>query len=188
MSAKEEESTASSSSKKQRTEKHVEEENPMLIHQTGQCLCGAVKFTVKGTILFNELCHCRACGRARGMTPVHLIGVKGDFTVLRQEEDKVKTVPGMGTMTHTMCSQCGGGLYQRPAGATFYAVFPTTFQLETPVEGRDVPSGMLPPHLQPKAHHNYENRLCNHYDALPKYKTFPGSPKMTNEGEIIKEE
>eukprot|EP00977_Amphora_coffeiformis_P000715 scaffold152_cov163-Amphora_coffeaeformis.AAC.13 len=173
----------------------AKEEEELTICQTGQCLCGKVKFQVKGTVLFNELCHCRACGRARGMTPVHIIGIQGEFTVLPQGggggdgSGAVKTVPGIGTMEHAICAACGGGLYQRPLAMTsLYAVFPTTFQLETAVPGSDVPSCLLPPHLRPQSHVNYENRHFNHYDTLPKYKTFAGSsPRMNNEGEIIQD-
>jgi len=174
-------------------------EEEFTICRTGQCLCGKVKFQVTGRVLFNELCHCRACGRARGMTPVHIIGVKGDFTVLSQEgggggggensSDMIKIVRGMRTLEHAICAACGGGLYQRPAAMTsLYAVFPTTFQIETDVPGSNVPSCLLPTYLQPQYHANYENRLFNHYDPLPKYKSSAGSsPRMTNEGEIIQD-
>lgn len=154
------------------------------LKQTGQCLCGKVKFAVDGDVLFNTLCHCRACSRARGMSPVHLIGVKGDVTY-SQGQDLVKVVPGNGAMEHAFCSACGGGIYQKPAGAGFHAVFPVSFQLETETEGQQVPSCVLPTELMPKMHTNYENRLMNHYDSLPKYKAFPPANKMTNQGEII---
>ena len=151
------------------------------IDQTGQCLCGNAKFRVKGTIVFNELCHCRACGRARGMTPVHLLGVQGEFDLFRGD---TRTIAGMGSMEHVNCAVCGGGLYQRPADETFYAVFPTTFQIET-VTNDDIPSSVLPNYLQPTVHVNYENRLFDFHDNLPKYKSNFGSRRVNNTGEII---
>jgi hypothetical protein len=159
--------------------------NPIDVDQTGQCLCGGVKFHTKGTMIFNQLCHCRACGRARGMTPVHLVGVKGDFTIL-EGEDLIKDVQGHQTLIHTICKQCGTGLYQRPKGVDFYATFPSTFQIETSTK-ESFPSSLLPSHLLPKNHANYENRLHDFHDSLPKYKAFPGANAvlMTNEGEII---
>lgn len=152
------------------------------IDQTGQCLCGNVKFRVKGTIVFNELCHCRGCGRARGMTPVHVLGVQGEFDLLQGD---TRTIAGMGSMEHVNCATCGGGLYQRPAGETFYAVFPTTFQIETVTSDNDVPSSLLPAYLQPTVHVNYENRLMDFHDNLPKYKSNFGSRRVNNAGEII---
>lgn len=168
-----------------------EDDIPAKFGQTGQCYCGACKFHVEGVELFNMLCHCRACGRARGMTPVHLIGVSGEFTFLEGEEN-AKTIKGLGTVMHTNCKNCGGGLYQRPEGARFYAVFPTSFQIESTTEVESptsVPSCLLPPHLLPKCHANYENRLHNYYDSLPKFKAFAGGNAvlMTNEGDIIVE-
>ena len=148
------------------------------IKQTGQCFCGAVRFQVEGQIIFNELCHCRACGRARGMTPVHLIGVEGTFSFQKGEE-LMKMIPGMGSMIHAICRECGSGLYQRPQDENFYAVFPTTFQIE------DGLSCLLPDIYRAQRHVNYENRLQDSLDELPKYKAFTDGPMMTNTGAII---
>jgi hypothetical protein len=39
-------------------------------------VCGEVVFEVKDAdIMMNALCHCRACARGRGMSPVHLLVV-----------------------------------------------------------------------------------------------------------------
>lgn len=115
------------------------------------------------------------------MAPVHLLGVKGDIDIL-EGQDVVKTVSGLGTMIHVNCGECGTGIYQKPKGAKFITAFPTTFHIEAVSEGGSVPSSMLPEVLLPKAHINYENRLTNFYDSLPKYKTFPDAgPQMTNE-------
>jgi hypothetical protein len=124
------------------------------------------------------------------MTPVHLIAVDtGDFKTL-QGEDAVKTVQGMGTLMHTFCIHCGGGISQKPRDADFLAIFPSTFQIEeasASTDGSTTASCLLPTNLQADGHLNYENRLQNYYDDLPKYKAFPGGPQMTNEGQIIKE-
>ena len=48
---------------------------------------------------------------------------------------------------------------------------------------------MLPEKFMPTAHINYENRLRNSFDALPKYRTFKHKKvRLTNEGEIVKED
>ena len=41
---------------------------------------------------FNVLCHCRTCARARGVTPVHLIGVMADQFSIDAGEDMCTTV------------------------------------------------------------------------------------------------
>lgn len=156
------------------------------LKQTGQCNCGKVTFAVDGPVVFNELCHCRACSRTLGMSPVHLIGVGGDLHYT-QGQEYIKVVNGHGKMIHAFCTECGTAIYQKPDGTSFCAVYPVSFRLETPSKTNDeVPSCLLPPDLLPKYHANYENRLMNHYDSLPKYKTFPGGLTMTNEGKVLK--
>lgn len=166
--------------------------SPTIQHQNGQCLCGAVKFTIQNAkILFNELCHCRACSRARGMSPVHLVGVpEASFVVDPASKAFLTTVPGSGSsaMRHTNCKSCGVGIYQQPEGKSFVATFPTTYQIETTSgEEGSTPSSLLPEYLLPRLHANYENRHFDWHDALPKYQAFPGSgPQMTNEGQPIR--
>lgn len=76
-------------------------------------------------------------------------------------------------MTHAICTECGGGLWQSPQNADFRALFPVTFMIETP--DSSVSCGVsckLPRELLPTCHVNYENRLFDWLDGLPKYKLF----------------
>ncbi len=94
-------------------------------------------------------------------------------------------------MTHAHCTECGSFIYQRPEGAGFRALSPVTFQIETVVDADDERSMcgvscLLPEKLRPTAHYNYENRVRNYYDDLPKYRTFKAREVMlTNEGDVI---
>lgn len=60
--------------------------------------------------------------------------------------------------------------------ANFRAVSPVMFNLESP---------QLPKQLLPTMHMNYESRQFDWADNLPKFKCFPGSPMMNNQGEEI---
>jgi hypothetical protein len=62
-------------------------------------------------------------------------------------------------------------------GADFRAVLPATF---TGLESRQ-----LPENYKPQAHLNYESRTFDWSDSLPKFKAFPGSPMLNNNGEEI---
>lgn len=136
---------------------------------------------------------------------MHIIGVtESHFSILSGEE-KVKvteTSPEGGQpltgsyenprpMTHAFCVECGCFIYQRPQGASFRALSRTTFHIEGKFEGDPDAnvcgtSCMLPPELLPKMHVNYENRVMNHYDDLPKYRTFGHRKvRLTNEGEVV---
>eukprot|EP00445_Apocalathium_hangoei_P001490 CAMPEP_0203852152 /NCGR_PEP_ID=MMETSP0359-20131031/7755_1 /ASSEMBLY_ACC=CAM_ASM_000338 /TAXON_ID=268821 /ORGANISM="Scrippsiella Hangoei, Strain SHTV-5" /LENGTH=139 /DNA_ID=CAMNT_0050768253 /DNA_START=20 /DNA_END=439 /DNA_ORIENTATION=- len=135
------------------------------IDREGRCLCGAVKFQVQGDVMFNGFCQCKACTCARGVSPVHLIAVPTAGLTITAGEDKLK-VADIGKMTHVFCQECGCLVYQCPkAGATFRAVFPTTFQIDAP----DGKACTLPVELLPKCHFNYENRQWDVIgDGLPK--------------------
>ncbi len=171
----------------------------------GRCYCGSVCFRAQGAPIFNVLCHCRPCSRARGVSPVHLYGVPEEVFAITKGEDLIKVVTcpedqltksynNSRPMTHAFCSNCGSFIYQRPQGAGFRALSPVSFQIETKLSENDETnvcgvSSILPEELWPMAHYNYENRVRNHYDALPKYRTFKhGGVRLTNEGEVVEED
>lgn len=77
-------------------------------------------------------CHCKPCTRFRGVSPVHLLGVKpaegeSPITVTKGEQ-YVKMVGDLkyGSMEHAFCTECGCALFQSPKGAGFRAVSATT--------------------------------------------------------------
>ena len=70
----------------------------------------------------------------------------------------------------------------------FLAVFPVNFRIET--DDPTAPCGKscrLPEELMPKAHLNYENRLMDANDDLPKYTAFQSSPRLNNDGSKYEE-
>ena len=153
---------------------------------TGHCVCGAVAFTVKGKKMFSVLCHCRACSRARGMSPVHLVGFPVEAFEYERGEDMVNIGSGLGKMLHAFCSSCGTGLYQCPEGAGFRAVYPTNFHMSCSTDNEK--EVLLPPCLLPATHINYENRLFDWHDPLPKFQVWNNGVRMTNTGEVIAED
>jgi hypothetical protein len=133
-----------------------------------------------GEQIFNGLCHCKNCTLARGVSPVHIIAVSpADSVQILEGADALQefVLPNGGTVSRVFCKNCGSLVHQGPIGANFRAVVPTTFQ-------RDVL--FLSEDLQPKRHFNYESRLYNHHDDLPKHEGFPSSGKqLSNTGEPI---
>ena len=93
-------------------------------------------------------------------------------------------------MTHAFCTECGSFVPAAPKGAGFRALSPVTFCIETKLEenkedGEEDPSSsavlrssmcgvscLLPAELLPTQHVNYENRLRDYHDDLPKWRTF----------------
>jgi len=141
------------------------------IKQSGECNCGKVKFALDCGVMFNGLCHCKICTRGRGTSAVHLIGVAPDDLKITEGTDFLKTFTKKGAtgkdVTYMNCSECNTEIHHGPVGAPFRAISPTNFHIE------DGKVCLLPADLMPKVHLNYENRLFDASDNLPKYKDFP---------------
>jgi hypothetical protein len=90
------------------------------------------------------------------------MGFKQDQFKITEGKSSVKICQGLGTMQHAICCECGTGIYQHPAAATFLGIFPVNFQIEN---GK---SCMLPENMKPTCHLNYENRVMDCFDDLPK--------------------
>ena len=160
--------------------KAAEPAAPKTIDYIGGCFCGAVEYEAKGEVRFNFLCHCRHCSTGVGMCPVHLCAVVGGDVKFLKGADKVKTFAGNGSLRQTKCTECGCALYQGPEGAPFKAYYPR--QLKGYVKGKD---NKYPADLAPTAHINYENRVFDWADSLPKYSAFPSSTPLDNAGNPI---
>ena len=160
------------------------------LNVTGTCFCGTVSFKADGPELFNCLCHCRVCSRARGVSPVQLIGVPTECLVIVTGEDKLKEVAApdelKSSMVSTACANCGAIVFQGPKDAPFRAITPASLKIQ--VEDASFPCGVsckLPADLLPSAHINYENRLYDYADDLPKFSSMPGGAMVTNDGTPI---
>ncbi|KAG1663374.1 hypothetical protein FOA52_007111 [Chlamydomonas sp. UWO 241] len=122
----------------------------------------------------NALCHCKNCSRARGVSPVHILGVS-PVDALKIVEGEEHIVTSGKAVTRCFCSKCGTLIHQGPVTAPFRALMPATFQID----------GKLPVEMLPTAHVNYESRHWDVNDALPKYKEFPGGPMMDSAGNVL---
>lgn len=149
----------------------------------GQCVCGAVQYKVSGAPLFNVYDHCKACTRFRGSSPVHLYAVKCVDFAYTKGQDKLRVGKGLGSLRHTYCADCGSCVTQQPEGGDFQAVFPHQFHIQKP--DPTAASGLslkMPKELMPQMHINYESRIFDCSDDLPKFEGFPGSKMLCNDG------
>jgi hypothetical protein len=160
---------------------------PPSIDLTGKCNCGRVKFHAAGEILFNLLCHCKACTRAGGVSPVHLLAITQEGFTITQGEKDLKVAKGHGKMRHAFCTECGCRIYQHPDDRGFRSLFPPTFHIEDKYGTINNGCLLLPPEMMPKAHINYESRLRNFEDDLPKFKEWPDGERLNNDGTSYKE-
>ena len=149
------------------------------IDKKGSCHCGSVEFRVRGNILLNVLCHCKTCSQNRGMSPVHIINITpAEGVEITKGEELLTLYRGNRKVDFCFCEKCGCCVYQAPEGYSFRGIFPTNFHIEDGI------NCTLPEEYLPKFHVNYENRLTDWHDPLPKYKTFPLIPGLTEGPEI----
>ena len=76
-------------------------------HQGG-CLCGAVRYTVRGAPTYSAHCHCRSCQKALGAGYATWSGFEPEnFEVTQGEITFCATSPGV---QRGFCGRCGSSL------------------------------------------------------------------------------
>jgi len=150
------------------------------LNEKGSCFCGAVKFTIQGKQAFSVLCHCTDCTRSRGTGPVHLLGVIPPTGIQCTEGQAFVTTHDD---SRSFCSKCGCAVWGVNSRFPFGGVFPATWGLVN----KDAPNNgarLLPAKYRPTAHINYQSRMWDQEDNLPKFKGFiQANCPVTNAGD-----
>lgn len=159
------------------------EDNLMIDKEKGQCICGKVQFylATDSKPLWSVYYHGKEWTHQRSTSPVHVLGVdKKAFSILCGTE-YLKVCHGKAKMQYGFCTECGTTLYQHQEGGEhngveYVGLFPANFLLE----------GKIPAAWSPQAHLDYENRLMDVIDPLPK---FIGSreKRCGNDGNLLNE-
>ena len=78
----------------------------------GGCLCGAIRYEVRGPTLFESQCCCKDCQKATGTGHTTIFGVHGSQLAM-QGTPATYTCTGDtgGSVTRHFCGTCGGRLY-----------------------------------------------------------------------------
>ena len=128
------------------------DEAPMTL--TGRCLCGAVRFELRGPSNWVGHCHCESCRRATASPFTTWIGQENGRWSFAGEDPKVyESSPGS---TRGFCGTCGSPMFFRaeryPNETHFYAAL-----LENPGD------------VQPKRHYHADEKLAwvHLADGLP---------------------
>ena len=81
---------------------------------TGQCLCGQIKYEVKGTPKMTGICHCKNCQRQAGSAFSTLASVpKADFSFISGEPKLYSDsdTDSGNAVKRYFCGNCGSPIY-----------------------------------------------------------------------------
>ena len=80
---------------------------------SGGCLCGAVRYSVRGPLRDVLICHCNMCQRLHTHLGAYSACIPGDLTV---ESDKaLRWYRSSTSARRGFCSECGANLFWEPA-------------------------------------------------------------------------
>nr|CAG4717773.1 unnamed protein product [Naegleria fowleri] len=150
--------------------------------RTGSCRCGKLTFSVQGPRLFSNYCHCRNCRKGTSAPFTLIIGIPDQqFQWTCNNLALLKSMPFTENF-EGYCAECGGYVAQKPLKAPFvstvaccYDEMKQTFCPLKDVIEKEGENG-VEYFFKPERHVNYENRVCDVNDELPKFLDFP-SPR-----------
>lgn len=125
---------------------------------SGRCLCGRIKFSTPGPILWSGICHCDSCRRATASPCTAFFGVTRD-SIQWTGHPAVHETSG-GTVQRLYCKDCGTQIAYR---ADFW-----------PDENHFYMANLANPEaVKPQAHYHWGEKLSwlAINDDLPKYDT-----------------
>jgi hypothetical protein len=80
---------------------------------TGGCLCGGVRFSVKGEVQPIQLCHCAQCRKAQGAPFASNMPVSIDSFELHGGAELLRHFESSPGKERAFCSRCGSPIYSR---------------------------------------------------------------------------
>ena len=88
--------------------------------KTGSCLCGAVKYEVKGPLRDVIACHCEQCRKQTGNYMSATAAKDGDLRLL--ENRGLKWFRSSATAKRGFCGECGSVLFWKGDGRDYTAI------------------------------------------------------------------
>jgi hypothetical protein len=131
---------------------------------TGRCLCGAVRYTVQGSLRPVSYCHCTQCRRTSG----HFVAATAcDATDLRLLDDAgLRWYRSSSRAERGFCGECGSSLFWKPDHGRHVSIMAGTM---------DSPTGLQ------AIEHIFVADASDYYalaDGLPQFEHYP--PETSN--------
>ena len=96
---------------------------------TGGCLCGAVRYEVRGRLRDVTVCHCGQCLRTHGHAAAY--AAAGTDALVLTEDRGLKWYVSSATARRGFCAECGASLFWEPRGGGHTAVAAGTLDRPT---------------------------------------------------------
>ena len=78
----------------------------------GGCLCGELRYELKGPSLFEAQCCCKDCQKATGTGHTTIIGIhNSQLTIHGSPSEYTNTGESGGTVTRHFCGKCAGRIF-----------------------------------------------------------------------------
>jgi hypothetical protein len=82
---------------------------------TGGCLCGAVRYTISGDVVFSGKCYCEDCRKSGSTGHSSVLAVPQQAVVMTGKLTEFKKLGGSGqTITRRFCPVCGSRIASLP--------------------------------------------------------------------------
>ena len=93
----------------------MNEAAPAAVRGRGGCLCGGVRYEVRGPLRDVIACHCSQCRRTSGHFVAASQALSADLVLLASAT--LQWYRSSPAAERGFCSRCGGNLFWRPTGA-----------------------------------------------------------------------
>lgn len=97
--------------------------------QTGSCLCGGVRYEIRGPLRDVWGCHCTQCKKTSGNYVAASKAADSDIVVLSDET--LAWYRSSETARRGFCNRCGGNLFWKAEGSDRTAIFAGTLDQPT---------------------------------------------------------
>jgi len=130
----------------------------------GACLCGDVRFEIRGDLGTITLCHCGTCRKAQGSAFAAAAPVRADDFVLLGGQGSLTSYESSPGKERVFCSRCGSPIFSRRASKAEF--------VRVRLGALDGPVGRRPDcHIFASSRADWDD----HLDALPEFDAFePG--------------
>jgi hypothetical protein len=87
---------------------------------TGACLCGALKFAVKGLLRDILVCHCKQCHRAHGQAAYYTQAIINNIHI--ESAATLRWYRSSASAQRGFCASCGSSLFWWPDGHNAWSI------------------------------------------------------------------